>query len=286
MKSCKNCGAELSDKAIICTECGEVQSNSDNTSSDDGFFSMPYLSAAAPAVSNKSSKSNKNDSSTEDEKSSPASSKSVSKDDIINDKLTDPLERAFAKRDKRNKLIRIIAIVTACIIVISVGAYFIFRSKGYHRTLDNYIDGRTSSGGTKYLSIVPELYLINAESLYNMRRPDIKSNTGNYLQYVENQLQADYGNNLSLTYKITSERTVEDKNSLETIENTITSTYSTDINISEAAYVNIRLTTKGSVTQSSENMSLTFYKYDGDWYCLDAMEVIQFACENAGYNLW
>ncbi len=282
MKSCKNCGAELSDKAVICTECGEVQNTSDNTASDDGFFSMPYLSAAPP-VNNKNSKK---DTSTETEKSSPVSSKSVKTEEIIDDKLIDPLERAFAKRDKRNKIIRIIAIVIACVILISVGAYFIFRNKGYYRTLENYIDGRTSSGGTKYLSIVPELYLINAESLYSMKRPDIKKNTGNYLEYVEGQLEANYGNGLSLTYKITSERTVEDKGSLETIENTILSTYSTDVNISEAAYVNIRLTTKGSVTQSSENMSLTFYKYDGDWYCLDAMEVIQFACENAGYNLW
>lgn len=282
MKSCKNCGAELSDKAAVCTECGEVQNTSDNTSSDDGFFSMPYLSAA-PTVNNNNSKK---DTAKANKESSSVSVKAEKAEVITNDKLTDPLERAFAKRDNRNKIIRIIAIVIACVIFVSVGAYFIFRNKGYYRTLENYIDGRTSSGGTKYLSIVPELYLINAESLYNMKRPDIKKNTENYLEYVEGQLEANYGSGLSLTYKITSERTVDDKGSLDNIENTILSTYNTDVNISEAAYVNIRLTTKGSVTQSSENMSLTFYKYDGDWYCLDAMEVIQFACENSGYNLW
>lgn len=280
MKSCKNCGAELSDKTVICTECGEVQASSDNNSSDDGFFSMPYLSAAPV-----NTKSVKKDTSKDKKKSSEAIA-AVNIKDIENDKLIDPLERAFAKRDKRNKIIRITAIVVVCVIIISFGAYFIFRNKGYHRTLDNYIDGRTNSGGTKYLSIVPELYLINAESLYNMKRPDIKKNTGNYLNYVENQMESNYGKGITSSYKITSERTVDDKNSLERIENSIYSTYNTEVDISEAAYVDIRLTTKGSVTQSSESMSLTFYKYDGNWYSLEAMEVVKFACENSGYNLW
>lgn len=272
MKSCKKCGAELPDKAVICTECGEIQSKDNSSASDDEFFSMPYLSASASV----NSKPN-----TDDE--SDTKNESPSSDD---EKLTDPLERAYRKRDKRNKIIRIIALILVCAIIISTGAYFLFRSKGYYRKLDMYIDGRLTSGGTKYLSIVPDLYLINAESVYDMTRPEIKSTTGNYLQYVKDQLVEDYGSDISMSYKITSERTTDDRSSLSNIENSVLSEYSTEITISEAAYVNIRLTTKGSITQSSENMSLTFYKYDGKWYSLDAMEIIQFACENAGYNLW
>lgn len=280
MKTCKNCGAELNDEAVICRECGETQTLSVNKS-EDSMFAMPYLSANADTDSKKSAPKKK------DAESSEISDEDISKSDSDdNDNFTDPLEIAFAKRDRRNKIIRITALIIACVMILSTGAYFIFRSKGYHRTLEKYIEGRTISGGTNYLSIVPELYLINAEKQYDMRRPEIKSTTNNYLEYVENQYAADYGSGLEFKYKISSERTVSDEASLEVIESSILSSYNTELDISEAAYVSIILTTKGSVTQSTENKSLTFYKYDGKWYSLDAMEIVKFACDNSGYNVW
>lgn len=280
MKTCKNCGAELNDEAVICRECGETQTLSVNKS-EDSMFAMPYLSANADTGSKKSAPKKK------DAESSEISDEAISKSDSDdNDNFTDPLEIAFAKRDRRNKIIRITALIIACVMILSTGAYFIFRSKGYHRTLEKYIEGRTTSGGTNYLSIVPELYLINAEKQYDMRRPEIKSTTNNYLEYVESQYAADYGSGLEFKYKISSERTVSDEASLEVIESSILSSYNTELDISEAAYVSIILTTKGSVTQSTENKSLTFYKYDGKWYSLDAMEIVKFACDNSGYNVW
>lgn len=291
MKPCKHCGAELADEAIICRECGETQPLPENKSafSENIDFSMPYLSIET-SKKNKNTKKDKIDdknySAYENSQENNDNAEDTNTIKDISDKMVDPLERAYAKRDKRNKLIRIAALVVVCIIILSAGAYFLFRSSGYHRTLDKYIDGRTSSGGTNYMSIVPEIYLINAESLYNMKRPNIKSTTNNYLEYVEKQYVADYGSNLTFSYKITSEHTADDTNSIKNIEESIRTTYKTELDISEIAYVTIRLTTKGSVTQSTENKSLTFYKYDGNWYSMDAMEVVKFACENSGYNMW
>lgn len=294
MRSCKKCGAELADEAIICPSCGETQqldsNNNSKSSFDSNFFSMPYLSVEKSDKSeNKNNTEIKNDNTSDKTSEDEENNKNISEKDKKNnsdDKLTDPLERAFAKRDKRNKIIRIIALIVVCAIILSIGGYFLFRSSGYHRTLDKYIDGRTSSSGTNYLSIVPEIYLINAESLYDMKRPEIKSTTNSYLKYVKEQYVSDFGSGLTFSYKITSERTADDENSLKTIEDSILSTYNTELDISEAAYVTIRLTTKGSITQSTESETLTFYKYDGDWYSMDAMKVVNFACENAGYNLW
>lgn len=279
MKTCKNCGAALADEAVVCRECGEAQPGAVKYS-ENGLFSMPYLSVGESAGTKKSAV----------KKSEPVKEKQTSaqtdKDDDINENYIDPMEIAFAKKDRRNKILRLIALIIACMMALSVAAYFVFRSKSYYRTLEKYIDGRTASGCTNYLSIVPEIYLINAEKQYDMRRPEIKSTTENYLEYVESQFENDYGSGLEFKYKITSERTADDRTSLDTIEDSILSAYNTEVDISEAAYVTIRLTTKGSVTQSSENTTLTFYKYDGRWYSLEAMEIVKFACENAGYNLW
>ena len=285
MKSCIKCGAKLSDEALICRECGEAQSVKSVKSSGEDMFSMPYLSANTPADPGKSRASEKVQKTEEKHKEE----KSISSGDEQtqdNPQITDPLERAFAKRDRRNKLIRITALVIAALIILSTGLYFFTRKSGYYRTLDSYIDGMTSSGGSRYISIVPEIYLLKAESLYKMSRPEIKSTVNNYLEYVENQYATDYGSGLSFSYKIKSERNVTDKESIKTLEDSIKSVYSTDIDISEAAYVIISLTTEGSLKKHTENDKITFYKYDGSWYCLEAMEKIQFACENAGYQLW
>lgn len=292
MKTCKNCGCQLADEALVCRECGEVQTGTAKPA-ENSMFSMPYLSADVPSNNKKTSEKMpdvSDDTENKAENSKPDESKNISGNDdeplTSDENYTDPLEIAYAKKDKRNKLIRIAALIIACVMILSVGAYFLFRSKGYYRTLDKYIDGRTTSGGSNYLSIVPELYLINTETKYDMRRPEIKRTTNDYLEYVESQFESDYGSGLSFTYKINSERTVTDKASTEAVEASILSTYNTELDISEAAYVTIKLTIKGSETQSSETKALTFYKYDGKWYSLDAMEIIQFACENDGYNVW
>ena len=284
MKSCIKCGARLSDEALICRECGEAQPVKSVKSSGEDMFSMPYLSANTSSDSGKRKAPEKAKKTAEIHKEEEVSSgNDLTPDDP---QITDPLERAFAKRDRRNKIIRITALIVAVVIILSTGLYFFTRKSGYYRTLDSYIDGMTSSGGSRYISIVPERYLLKAESLYNMSRPEIKSTVNNYLEYVESQYANDYGSGLSFSYTIKSEKTITDKDSIKSLEDSIKSVYSTEIDISEAVDVTIKLTTEGSLKNHSENDTITFYKYDGSWYCLEAMEKIKFACENAGYQLW
>lgn len=286
MKLCIKCQAELADEAKICRECGEMQP-SDNAA-ERNIFSMPYLSADMPAhTAEKKKTPEKADNENKTEKAVISETKEEKKARrIAIDQITDPRERAFAKQNRRNKLMRITAIVIAAIAAAALVVYLFTRNTGYLRVLDKYIDGRTSSGGTAYASIVPELYLLEAEDLYDMTRPEIRSNTGNYLEYVEDQMITDFGSGLSFSYKIISEVTVSDKESLDSLEESILSVYGTDLVITEAAYVNIRLTTKGSVTQETETLEMTFFEYDGKWYSIDAMKIIKFACENSGYGLW
>lgn len=286
MKLCIKCQAELSDEAKICRECGEIQP-SDETSGGD-IFSMPYLSANMPVHSAARKKtSEKTESETKkDAETLPETKEEIKARKIAIDQITDPRERAFAKQNRRNRIMRITALVVAVIAAAALGIYLFTRNTGYLRVLDKYIDGRTQSGGTTYASIVPELYLLEAEDLYDMSRPEVRSNTGDYLEYVEDQMTADFGSGLDFSYKVISEVTVSDPASMDSLEETILSVYGTELVITEAAYVNIRLTTKGSVTQETENREMTFFKYDGKWYSMDAMEIIKFACENSGYGLW
>lgn len=282
MKKCTSCGTQLSDEAKICRECGAFQTT--DSASDDGFFSMPYLSSSV-SVRKTVIKTEAAGSDTADaEEKDTCTDKEKEKVNI--DLITDPRERAFAKQDRRNKMLRIAALIVVGVVIIALAVYLITRNTGYHRTLDKYVDGMSGSGGTSYTSIVPDIYLLEAEELYGISRPDIRNNSNNYLKYVKEQIDADYGDGAKFSYKIIAENDISDEGSLDMLETTILSTYGTELNITDIAYVNIRLTTKGSVTQTSESKTLTFFMYDGDWYSLEAMQIIQFACENAGYGLW
>ncbi len=286
MKICTGCGTELADEAVICRECGALQpSDKKDSDSGDGFFSMPYLSSTASVNGKAAAKSVKS------EKTEPPSpkeektlTKKVKQSDI--DAITDPRERAFAKQDRRNRMIRIGGLIIAAVIVIVLAVYLITRNTGYYRTLDKYMDGLNAKDSSGYSAIVPDLYLINAERLYDLSRPEMKNNTKNYLSYVKSQIANDYGDDVKQTCEIIAEDTSDDKVSADALEDTILSTYGTELSITEIAYLNVRITTKGSVTQTKESKTLTFFEYDGDWYSLDAMQVIQFANENAGYNMW
>ncbi len=282
MKLCSKCGAELSDGALLCRECGTAQTA--DAQSQSSFFSMPYLSSeSATSTTNSAQTEKKNASAVSNVSPSVADKK---KEKIRIDQITDPRERAFAKQDKRNRMIRIAILIAVIVLAIAGGIYLLVRNSGYHRTLQQYIDGRTDAGGSKYTAIVPEVYLLEAESAYDMSRPEIRSNVNDYLEHVENQLIADYGGSLEFPYKIITETTVTNEETLDALEESIFSTYHTTVNISEAAYVTIRLTTKGSETKTTETKNLTFFKHDGKWCSLDAMQNVQFACENAGYGMW
>ncbi|MBQ8687089.1 MAG: zinc ribbon domain-containing protein [Ruminococcus sp.] len=274
---CKKCGAELANEAKICRECGALQ---EKAADNSAFFSVPYLSAAPKKPA---SVQTPEAAATEEKKTSPQKPK---KEKLRIEDIADPRERAFAKQDRRNKMIRITALLVVIVLAIAGGLYLLLRNTGYHRTLDQFLDGRTSSGGTRYTAIVPETYLIEAERLYDMARPDIRSNVDGYLKYVEEQLIADYGSGVNFTYKIIAEETMDDKATTDTLEDTIRSAYDVDLSVTEVAYVSIRLTTKGSLTQTTETDKMTFFKCDDRWCSLDAMQVVQFACENAGYQLW
>lgn len=292
MKICTSCGAELANEAVICRECGALQPKENkNSGSEEGFFSMPYLSSTASVnnVSKPDKTEKAENTKTEavpsgDKAALTTTDKKVRQSDI--DAITDPRERAFAKQDRRNRMIRIGALIVAAIIVVVLVVYLVTRNTGYYRTLDKYMDGLNAKDSSGYSSIVPDLYLINAEKLYDLSRPEMKTNTKNYLSYVKTQIATDYGDDVKQTCEIIAEDTSDDKASADTLEDTILSTYGTELSITEVAYLNVRITTKGSVTQTKESKTLTFFKYDGNWYSLDAMQVIQFANENAGYNMW
>lgn len=273
MISCKKCGAELADGAKICRECGALQENAADSSA---FSSVPYLSGSQKRTAPKPAA----------ETTETKSESKPKKEKLRIEDIADPRERAFAKQDKRNKMIRIAALLAVIVLAIAGGIFLLMRNTGYYRTLDQFLDGRTGSGGTKYSAIVPETYLINAERTYDMSRPDIRSNITGYLEYVEEQLIGDYGSGVDFSYKVVSESVSDDKADTDALEETILSTYGTDLKITEVAYVSIRLTTKGSLTQTTETDSMTFFKCDNRWCSLEAMQVIQFACENSGYQLW
>jgi ribosomal protein L40E len=283
MTSCKKCGALLPEDATICPDCGTKCPTPQKAASDqshDSFFSVPYLSGAHPTLPE-----------SEEEllaatEETPKETKKKKSRRIPIDQIADPTERAFAKQNRRNKCIRIVALIVVLALILSGVLYFFLRDNGYKQTLKAYVNGRVGGSGTQYLSIVPETYLLQSETSYDMTRPEIRSTVKSYLSYVEEQMESDFGDNLKLSYKIVSETSMEDEDTLESVESTISSTYGVDVSVTEVAYVTIHLTTKGSETQQTETKSLTFFETDGRWCSLDAMQIVTFACENAGYGLW
>lgn len=274
MKTCKTCGTALPDAARICKECGAMQEVSTASAKT---FSMPYLSA--PATVKPTAK--KTTAKTPDTPNHAEPETTASPDAYL-----DPRERAFAKQDRRNKLIRItIGILICCAALIGI-LYLVFRTTGYEKALDQYVTGRMTASASNYTAIVPERYLIQTESAYGFDRPKIRDTINGYFDYVRQQMEKNFGANVHMSYDVLSEKVSQSEYDIAAVEEKLSSQYHVTLDVTDVATVTIRLTTAGDATTNTETSTLTFYQTDSGWYSMEAMESIKFACENAGYNLW
>lgn len=246
---CKKCGCLLSDDATICKECGQKISSEDSKK-----FSSSYLSEGTSSS--------------------------------ISASLEDPTEKKYADMERKSRMIRrIVLIVIAVVILIFILVYFLLFA-GYKTPLRRYITGRESSGGSRYSKIVPNEFLDKIEEDYGMSRPEIRKCLDSYFNTAKSKIEEDYGAGLNFSYEVKSNSEITNENNIQQLEDEFLDKYDVKVDISKASTVNIVLKTEGSEKSTTEQNTLTFVKIGMKWYCMDAMEIINYACEYSGYNLW
>lgn len=252
---CKFCEQELPEGAEKCPNCGiPVRSNQTQESSAAGV------------------------------KSTYRTPEQVQQSDSAAD--VEPPEARYERMERvsrRNRWIAICCILL--VLILLVGGYFLFFS-GYRATIRRYVKGRGTMSGTRYCEIVPESFLSKLSSQYSMNRKEIRDCLDGYFNYAKEQMEDDLGTNIEFAYERDEAMAYADEETISEYETKLSDEYGITMSLDEVVLANVRISTAGDSRNITDSVTLTLFKSGTRWYCLDAMEQVEYACEYEGYDLW
>lgn len=247
---CKHCNKEIPDQSLLCPECGEMilrESKKSTTQKADFDMSMPFLQAEATIETGSS--------------------------------LTDdPNIKKEEKIIKKNKKIRNILICSLLgIIIVGTVLYTIFLG-GYKLAVYRYVKGIDHCSGSTYLKLAPDSFEKYLENTYSVTRRDIKSMIGDYFtSWNEN-----YGEDGAMTYTIESVVKDDTAENMDELEEELKSDYNITVTIKES--VTVKLTIHDGSSDNAEKATLVHI--GSHWYCMEAMEQMDYIAEYDGYDEW
>lgn len=250
---CEHCGYEAPERAVICPECGEILPREKKEADAE-------KAEAKAAVS--------------DSFSMPFLSSSGSQA-MEQESEEDPREQAAQKQIQKNRLRRrIIGISAAALLVLLIVLYVVFLG-GYKLAAYRYIKGVDYSSGSMYVALVPDSYMDYLETTYETDRREVKSKIKDYFK----SWNKNYGNTGRMTYRIISHEAVNDCGALE---DSLKTAYNITVDIKKAVTVQFDVNDGGD----KQKEKATFVQIGARWYCMEAMEQINYICEYDGYNQW
>lgn len=253
---CKHCGYEIPERAVICPECGEIvprekqdaaEKKTENTTVPDSF-SMPFLSATPESA----------------EQSENAA-------------VQDPVEIQRQQREKRTKLRRRITGISILSVLVLVVILYCVLLGGYKLAVFRYVKGVDYASGSMYTALVPDTYIDHLEDTYDFTRREVKEMMGDYFT----SWNQNYGNPGKMSYQINSAAEMEGEELAE-LEQELKSLY--DISVEIKKGVTVKLTINDGGQKAAE--SAVFIKIGQRWYCMEAMEDIDYVCQYDGYGQW
>lgn len=257
VKKCKFCSEILSEGAEACPACGLPVRSSQQTAAK--FSGQPASVYRAPET--------------------------IKDTDTVVEVVSN--EARYARiEQKSRKTRRIVSLCTVLVVAALVTVFCVFFT-GYRTAIRRYVSGRESLSGFRYTAIVPDAFLEHLEETYSMNRKEIRSCLDNYFTFAVSQMEEQLGSSISFAYERKGETIYTDSATLEEYESNIAEAYDTDVDIEKAVLASIRLSMSGDTGSTKDSMTMTLLKEDGGgWFCLEAMEQVEYACEYEGYDLW
>lgn len=171
------------------------------------------------------------------------------------------------------------------VLILLVSGYFLFFS-GYRAVIRRYVSGRGSMSGTRYCEIVPDTFLSKLSSKYSMNRKE----TGLSGRLFPICQRADGRTILVpiLNSPMNGMRRLHIRmmKPFPEYETKLSEQYNVTMSLDKVVLANVRISTTGDNRNITDSITLTLFKSGTKWYCMDAMEQVEYACEYDGYDLW
>lgn len=228
-KFCRQCGAQLEDDAVKCEACGMEIKPAEETVQQP----VSQAETAAPGAENIGN-ANQN--------------KSILK------KLS-------------TKNIAIIAAAAVVVIIVLIVA--LTAGGGYKGAINNYIDVMIKGKVDKIEKLAPKEYWEYYEDEYDMDIDDVEKEAEDMVDLIKDMLEDEYGDNVKVSYKITKEDKLTEKEISEIKEGVNDKYGIARKNVTEGYEVDLDMTVKGDDDEMTNETTVYVVKISGGWYITD-----------------
>lgn len=232
-KFCGNCGTELQDDAVVCSNCGC------NLAPEAQPVAQPDANGTITA-------------------------KASNLFDTLKAKLDEFLAKCKADTKFRNISIAIGAGAVVAIVLIVVLLCALF-GNSYKSAINNYFDATFSGDFDAYRASYPDKIWKKMSD----DATDKKEFRSDFKDFKE-ELEEEFGKDVSFDYKIT-EVEEYDEDDLDDVRTALKLYGIPKKTVTEAYEVEIELTIEGDDDEDTDDTSLTVVKIDGDWYVLECI---------------
>ena len=91
--------------------------------------------------------------------------------------------------------------------------------------------------------------------------------TDDYLKSVLDEQKENFGDNITMSYKITKTEEIS-KEDLESKQKNIVETYGKEVSITKGYKLDVEITTKGDQKEDVDTDNMEVYEIDGNWYMI------------------
>lgn len=177
-------------------------------------------------------------------------------------------QAAPAPKKLSNRNIAIIAAAAVVVIVVLIVA--LTAGGGYKSAINNYIDVMIKGKVDKIEKLAPKEYWEYYEDEYDMDLKDIEDAAEEMADVIIDALEESYGDNVKVSYNITKEDKLTDKELNEIREGANSKYDLARKSITEGYEVDADLTIKGADDEMTSEGSAYIVKINGGWYLTDS----------------
>lgn len=127
----------------------------------------------------------------------------------------------------------------------------------YEEPVKNLVEGLSEANAEKFAKAFPPYLADQMKEIF----------TADYLQKSLEEAKEQYGENVSMTYTVTSKEEISEDD-IKTKEEDIKSSFEKEVDITKGYKLNIEITTKGDDAEDKDTSSFDVYEMDGNWYIL------------------
>lgn len=128
----------------------------------------------------------------------------------------------------------------------------------YEQPIKNLVEGLSEGNSAKFLEAFPGFISDYVKDIF----------TDEYLKSVIDEQKENYGDNITMSYKITKTEEISAED-LASKQNNILETYGKEVSITKGYKLDVEMTTKGDKTEDVDTDNMEVYEIDGKWCMID-----------------